>query len=114
MDKWHLSTFIPRSTVLMPFSTHGVTQGRMSLPAVAGGCSLCSHHRQGPVSLPSYCHGFFLRTNCDPNSALGTVVSPGRSRSHVSEQTLAPFAIWELEHHFFFLNVPFVYFRVSV
>lgn len=25
MDKWHLSTFIPRNTVLMPFSTRGVT-----------------------------------------------------------------------------------------
>lgn len=57
--------------------------------------------------------GIVLRTCCAPDSVLATLLSPPRSRSHVSEQTLAPFAIWELEDDPF-LTVPCADLCVSV
>lgn len=91
-DKWPSPTFVPEIGCESPLSTRGDELSRSGRRVSAG-----RDQRPWPLTAVD----FFLRTCCDPNSVLAIVVSSPRSRSHVSQQTLAPFAIWELEHHIF-------------
>lgn len=91
-DKWPSPTFVPEIGCESPLSTRGDELSRSGRRVSAG-----TDQRPWPLTAVD----FFLRTCCDPNSVLAIVVSSPRSRSHVSQQTLAPFAIWELEHHIF-------------
>lgn len=102
VDKWHFPTFVPRNTALMSFSTHGVTQRMVEFTHDGMRVQPLQPLQAGTsVLIQSLSWIFFLRIYCGPNSALGIMVSSRRSWSHVSEQTLAPFAIWELEDHVF-------------